>query len=57
MYGGCLWSFVPMFILFPLFTVIREPITYILGCGADVSAEIVEILKNLAPEAFGRNAY
>ena len=55
--GSCLWSLIPMFILFPLFTVIREPITYILGCGADVSAEIVEILKNLAPEAFGRNAY
>ena len=29
--GGCLWSFVPLLILFPLFTVIREPITYILG--------------------------
>ena len=29
--GGCLWAFVPMLILFPLFTVIREPITYILG--------------------------
>ena len=55
--GSCLWSFIPLFILFPLFTVIREPIRYILGCGADVSAEIVEILKNLAPEAFGRNAY
>ena len=28
--GGCLWSFIPMLILFPLFTVIRQPITYIL---------------------------
>ena len=25
--GGCLWSFVPLLILIPLFTVIREPIT------------------------------
>ena len=55
--GSCLWSFVPMFILFPLFTVIREPITYILGCGAEMSAEIVELMKNLAPDAFGSNAY
>ena len=55
--GSCLWSFVPMFILFPLFTVIREPITYILGCGAEMSAQIVEIIKNLNPEAFGGNAY
>ena len=23
--GGCLWSFVPLLILFPLFNVIREP--------------------------------
>ena len=53
--GSCLWSLLPMFILFPLFTVIREPITYILGCGADVSSQIVELLKNLAPEAFGTN--
>ena len=43
--GSCLWSFIPMFILFPLFTVIREPITYILGCGAEMSAQIVEIIK------------
>ena len=55
--GSCLWSFVPMFILLPLFTVIREPITYILGCGAEMSAQIVEIIKNLNPEAFGGNAY
>ncbi|MBQ8354242.1 MAG: membrane protein insertase YidC [Oscillospiraceae bacterium] len=53
--GSCLWSLIPMFILFPLFTVIREPITYILGCGADVSNQIVELLQNLAPEAFGTN--
>ena len=55
--GSCLWSFIPMFILIPLFTVIREPITYILGCGAEMSAEIVELLKNLTPDSFGSNAY
>ena len=42
--GSCLWSFIPMFILIPLFTVIREPMTYILGCGAEQSAQIVELL-------------
>ena len=57
LYGGCLWSFVPMFILFPLFTVIREPITYILGCSAEVSTQIVELLKGLAPDQFGSNVY
>ena len=30
MFGGCLWSFLPLIILFPLYNVIREPLTYIL---------------------------
>ena len=56
-FGGCLWSLVPMLILFPLFTVIREPITYILGEGAEVSAQIIATLKEIAPERFGGNNY
>ena len=55
--GGCLWSFVPLLILFPLFTVIREPITYILGESAEVAAQIIAAVKELAPEHFGGNAY
>ena len=54
--GGCLWSLIPMFILFPLFTVIREPITYILGCSSEISGQIVELLQSLSPESFGANA-
>ena len=50
--GGCLWTLVPLFILFPLFTVIREPITYILGCSAETAKQIIEILKGLDAEAF-----
>ncbi len=30
MTGGCLWSLLPMLILFPLYYVIREPLTYVL---------------------------
>ena len=55
--GGCLWSLVPMLILFPLFTVIREPITYILGEGAEVSAQIIATIKELAPAQFSNNNY
>ena len=47
--GGCLWSQIP------LFTVIREPITYILGCSADVSSQIIDTLKSVAPDAFNNN--
>ena len=52
MTGGCLWSFIPMLILFPLFTVIRQPITYILGEGAEVAAQIIEVIKTQAPDLF-----
>ena len=50
--SGCLWSLVPMLILFPLFTVIRNPITYILGETAEVSAQIIEVIKATAPALF-----
>ena len=55
--GGCLWSLVPMLILIPLFTVIREPITYILGEGAEVSAQIIAVIKEQAPSLFSGNNY
>jgi len=50
--GGCLWSFVPLLILFPLFTVIREPITYILGESVEVTTEIIRVVREVAPDLF-----
>ena len=55
--SGCLWSFVPLLILFPLFTVIREPITYILGESAEVTAQIIAVVKANAPTLFSGNTY
>ena len=55
--GGCLWAFIPLLILIPLFTVIREPMTYILGESAETTAQIIETLKTLAPESFSGNQY
>ena len=55
--SGCLWSFIPLLILFPLFTVIREPITYILRESAEVSAEIVNVIKGINPDLFSNNSY
>ena len=48
--GGCLWSFVPLLILIPLFTVIREPITYILMETKENAELIVKTLQEI-PEA------
>ena len=50
--GGCLWSMVPLFILIPLFTVIREPLTYILGEGAEVAQQIIDVIKAADPSLF-----
>ena len=56
--GGCLWSLIPMFILIPLFTVIREPMTYILMESEEVIAQIIAITKEAAPEMFNlKNNY
>lgn len=46
--GGCLWSLLPLLILIPLYTVIREPITYILHEGADVTNSIMNAVVGTA---------
>ena len=35
--GGCLWSFIPLIILLPLYYVIREPITYMMHNSRSIS--------------------
>ena len=55
--GSCLWSLIPILIIFPLFTVIREPITYILGASVEETAKIIEVVRANAPDIFGKNEY
>ena len=55
--GGCLWSFVPLLILIPLFTVIREPIRYLLGESAENANLIVETIKAINPDLFTGNSH
>ena len=55
--GGCLWGFVPLLILIPLYAVVRQPIVYMLHESTDVAAQIVEIVKTGVPAAFGKNTY
>ena len=57
MTGGCLWSFIPMLILIPLYAVIRQPITYILMESQETVTEIIRVLKELSPEIFTKNSY
>ena len=55
--GGCLWSLVPMFILIPLFAVIRQPIHYVLMESAETAAQIVELIKGIDASQFSSNSY
>ena len=50
--GSCLWSLVPILIIFPLFRIIREPMTYILGASAEEITAIIDVVKANAPEIF-----
>ena len=55
--GGCLWSFLPLLILFPLYAVVRQPITYMLHETAEVAAQVVALIKEAVPNAFGSNEF
>jgi len=55
--GSCLWSLIPILIIFPLFTIIREPIAYILGASAEEIATIIDVVKTNAPHLFTGNEY
>ena len=55
--GGCLWSFVPLLILLPLYQVVRQPIVFMLHESAEVAAKVVEVIKTADPSLFTENAY
>ena len=54
--SGCLWSFLPILILFPLYSVVRQPIMYILHESAETTAAIVEAIKAAMPNLIAANA-
>ena len=55
--AGCLWSLVPLLILIPLYTVVRQPLIYMLHESADVAKQIVDTVKTALPGEFGKNDY
>lgn len=50
--GGCLWGLLPMLLLFPLYTVIRQPLIYMLHLSAEQAASVVEVIKAQLPDLF-----
>ena len=55
--GGCLWTFVPILILLPLYQVVRQPIVYMLHESVEVAGGIVAIVKEGLPDLFTQNVY
>ncbi len=43
--GGCLWSFLPLLILFPLYAIIRQPLKYMMGMTPDQIAAVAQALN------------
>lgn len=54
--GGCLWSFIPLLILLPLYYVIREPITYMMHNSRSIAAAVVAYIQASGVK-LGGNAY
>ena len=55
--GGCLWSFVPLFIMLPLYTVVRQPIVYMLHENLDVATQIIEAIRTANSSLFTGNDF
>ncbi len=55
--GGCLWSLVPLFILLPLYQVVRQPLVYMLHESAETAQAIIDLVKTQLPDAFTGNEY
>ena len=55
--GGCLWSFLPLLLLLPLYAVVRQPIVYMMHETVEIATDIVAAIKEAAPALFGKNEY
>lgn len=47
MMGGCLWGFLPLLLLIPLYNVIREPLTYLLHLDEATVTAIKEVVAKM----------
>ena len=45
--GGCLWSFLPIFIIWPLYYIVRQPMTYFMRLGEETVTAIRELAQTL----------
>ncbi len=55
--GGCLWSLLPLLLLLPLYTVVRQPIVYMLGETKEAAEAIVAVVKEGAASNFPSGSF
>ena len=55
--GGCLWSLVPLFIMLPLYHVVRQPIQYMLHESAEAADAIIKLISAAIPGDFKGNDF
>ena len=57
--GGCLWSFLPMFVLIPLYSIIRMPVVYFMGLSEAACTALREAAAGLGyvAETMGNGAF
>ena len=49
--GGCIWSLLPLLLLIPLYSIIREPITWLMYHGNISAAELTRLQNTILLEA------
>lgn len=50
MTGGCLWSLLPLLVLLPLYSVVRQPIIYMLHESLETTSTIMNTIKEAMPD-------
>ena len=57
--GGCLWSLLPIFILLPLYAIIRQPMKYMMGLDENQITTLIDVLNQYAATAIdpSKNVY
>ena len=45
--GGCLWSFLPLAIIIPLYSIVRQPLQYFMRLGTDTINAIRELAQTI----------
>ncbi len=54
--SGCLWSMIPLFILWPLYAIIRRPLYYLMG-QSEAAIEAIQTALNFTAEGSRASAY